>query len=115
MTITASAAWQQTLISYEQTFKVRHLNWYSVPDSNFGLSNTGTQIPSTQTYTTNFTPAAAPVFFYANTTTPLTITNAGVDLATADPAPGGTVTPLLQDASGNIVSAIYTPERPTVP
>ena len=49
-----------------------------------------------------------PVFFYANTATPLTITNAAVDLATADPAAGGTLTPLLQDASGNIVSAIYT-------
>ena len=100
--------WQSTLISYEQTFGVRQLNWYDTPDPNFGLSYTGTQIPSTQSYTTNFTTAAVPVFFYANTTTPLTITNAAVDLATADPAAGGTLTPLLQDASGNIVSAIYT-------
>ncbi|MGB9470095.1 MAG: Ig-like domain-containing protein, partial [Candidatus Acidiferrum sp.] len=100
--------WQSTLISYEQTFGVRQLNWYDTPDPNFGLSYTGTQIPSTQSYTTNFTTAAAPVFFYANTTTPLTITNAAVDLASADPAAGGTLTPLLQDASGNIVSAIYT-------
>ena len=100
--------WQSTLISYEQTFGVRQLNWYDTPDPNFGLSYTGTQIPSTETYTTNFTTAAVPVFFYANTTTPLTITNAAVNLATADPAAGGTLTPLLQDASGNIVSAIYT-------
>lgn len=100
-------SWQQTLINYETTFKVRHLNWYSVPDPNFGLSYTGTQIPSTQSYTTNFTAAAASVFFYANTTTPLTITNAAADLASAAPAAGGTLTPLLQDASGNIVSAIY--------
>ncbi len=102
------SAWQSALISYEQTFGVRQLNWYDTPDPNFGLSYTGTQIPSTETYTTNFTTAAAPVFFYANTATPLTITNAAVDLATADPAAGGTLTPLLQDASGNIVSAIYT-------
>ena len=102
------SAWQSTLISYEQTFGVRQLNWYDTPDPNFGLSYTGTQIPSTQSYTTNFTTAAVPVFFYANTATPLTITNAAVDLATADPAAGGTLTPLLQDASGNIVSAIYT-------
>ncbi len=102
------SAWQSTLISYEQTFGVRQLNWYDTPDPNFGLSYTGTQIPSTQSYTTNFTTAAVPVFFYANTVTPLTITNAAVDLATADPAAGGTLTPLLQDASGNIVSAIYT-------
>ncbi len=102
------SAWQSALISYEQTFGVRQLNWYDTPDPNFGLSYTGTQIPDTQTYTTNFTAAAAPVFFYANTATPLTITNAAVDLATADPAAGGTLTPLLQDAGGNIVSAIYT-------
>jgi uncharacterized protein YjdB len=102
------SAWQSTLISYEQTFNVRQVNWYDAPDPNFGLSYTGTQIPDTQTYTTNFTAAAAPVFFYANTATPLTITNASVDLATADPVAGSSLTPLLQDASGNIVSAIYT-------
>jgi hypothetical protein len=102
------SAWQSTLISYEQTFGVRQLNWYDTPDPNFGLNFTGTQIPDTSTYVTNFTAAAAPVFFYANTATPLTITNAAVDLATADPAAGGTLTPLLQDATGNIVSAIYT-------
>ncbi len=101
------SAWQSTLISFEQTFNVRQVNWYDSPDPNFGLSYTGTQIPSTETYTTNFTTAAAPVFFYANTATSLTITNASVDLATADPASGGTLTPLLQDAQGNIVSAIY--------
>jgi peroxiredoxin len=99
--------WQSTLISYEQTFNVRQVNWYDTPDPNFGLSYTGTQIPDTSTYTTNFTAAAAPVFFYANTATPLTITNASVDLAAADAAAGGSLTPLLQDASGNIVSAIY--------
>jgi hypothetical protein len=100
-------AWQSTLILYEQTFGVRQLNWYDTPDPNFGLSFTGTQIPDTSTYTTNFTAAAAPVFFYANTATPLTITNAAVDLASADPAAGGILTPLLQDGSGNIISAIY--------
>jgi hypothetical protein len=102
------SAWQTTLIPYEQTFNVRQVNWYDSPDPNFGLSYTGTQIPDTQTYTTNFTTAAAPVFFYANTAAPLTITNASVDLATAAPVAGGTLTPLLQDAQGNIVSATYT-------
>jgi len=101
------SAWQQTLINYEITFGVRQLNWYDTPDPNFGLSYTGTLIPSTETYTTNFTAAAPSVFYYANTATPLTISNAAVELATADPSAGGTLTPLLQDASGNIVSAIY--------
>jgi hypothetical protein len=102
------STWQSALIAYEQTFGVRQLNWYDTPDPNFGLSYTGTQIPSTETYTTNFTAAAASVFFYANTATPLTISSAAVDLGAADPAAGGALTPLLQDASGNIVSAIYT-------
>jgi len=101
------SAWQTALIDYEITFNVRQVNWYDAPDPNFGLSYTGTQIPDTETYTTSFTTAAAPVFFYANTATPLTITNASVDLAAADAAAGGSLTPLLQDASGNIVSAIY--------
>jgi hypothetical protein len=101
------SAWQTALIDYEITFKVRQLNWYDSPDPNFGLSSTGTQIPDTSTYTASFTTAAVPVFFYANTATPLTITNASVDLAAADAAAGGSLTPLLQDASGNIVSAIY--------
>jgi len=100
-------SWQQSLINYEITFNVRQVNWYDAGDPNFGLSYTGTQIPSTQTYTTNFTPAAASVFFYVNTSTPLTITNAAVDLTSADAAAAGELTPLLQDAQGNIVSAIY--------
>jgi hypothetical protein len=104
------SAWQSSLISYEQTFNVRQLNWYAVPDPNFGLGSTVEQIPSTLTETANFTPAAQPIFFYANTATPLTITNAAVDLTTVAPAAGGSVTPLLQDASNpnNIISAIYT-------
>jgi hypothetical protein len=102
------SGWQSALISYEQTFAVRQLNWYDFPDPNFGLLYTGTQILSTQTETANFTTAAQPIFFYANTATPLTITNASVDLASADPAAGGNLTPLLQDASSNIISATYT-------
>jgi hypothetical protein len=101
------SAWQSNLISYERTFNVRQVNWYDAPDPNFGLSLVST-IPDTETYTTSFTTAAAPIFFYANTATPLTITNASVDLAAADAAAGGTLTPLLQDASGNIASATYT-------
>jgi hypothetical protein len=104
------APWQQALISYEQTFGVRQLNWYGVPDPNFGLSSSATPpIPSTGTETATFTTAAQSIFFYANTKTPLTITNASVDLAIAAPAAGGSLTPLLQDASNpnNIISAVY--------
>jgi hypothetical protein len=100
--------WQAALISYEQTFGVRQLNWFDTGDPNFGLSTFTNMLPSTATYTTNFTPSAASVFFYANTGTPLTITNAAVYETNADPAAGGTLTPLLQDAAGNIVSATYS-------
>jgi trimeric autotransporter adhesin len=97
---------QSTLISYEQTFGVRQVNWYAAPDPNFGMSYVS-QIPASETYTTNFTSAASTVFFYANTTAPFTITNASVDLATEASGATGSFVPLLQDSQGNVVSAIY--------
>ena len=101
-------SWQQTLINYEITFKVRQLNWNSGTTPDFGLSSTGATISATQTYSTSFTTAGKSVFFYANTNTPLTITNAFVTLATPNTAGGGTATPLLQDSSGNVVAVVYT-------
>ena len=101
-------SWRAALISFEQTFGIRQLNWYTTPGPDFGLSLTS-QIPSSENYTVNFvTPGAAPIFFYANLATQVTITNAAIDLASAAPASGGVLTPLMTDASGNIVSAIYT-------
>jgi hypothetical protein len=51
---------------------VRQVNWFDFPDPNFGLSAyTGNSIPSTSTYSASFTAAAAPIFFYANTATPV--------------------------------------------
>ncbi|MGB9446067.1 MAG: Ig-like domain-containing protein [Candidatus Acidiferrum sp.] len=102
-------SWQSALISYEQTFGIRQVNWYDTGDTNFGLSTYTQIIPAsdTENYTANFTSAASSVFFYANTATPLTVNNAAVYLTSADPASTGSLTPLLQDASGNIVSAIY--------
>ncbi|HXY51180.1 MAG TPA: hypothetical protein VEI01_17140 [Terriglobales bacterium] len=109
-------AWVSALIDYEVTFNVRQLNWNAVPRPQFGLSS-GTQLlpynattnpGGYQTYTANFQqPAAASVFFYANTNTPVTITNATIDLASATAGVPGTLTPLLQDAQGNILSATY--------
>ena len=94
-----------TLNSYEVTFKARQVNWFTFPGPDFGLTYTGTSINPGTNYTADFTTAAAPVFAYANTATPLTIANATVYLAA--PA-SGSVTPLLTDGSGNVVSAIYT-------
>jgi len=103
--------WQAALISFEQTFNIRQVNWYDAPDPNFGFSSTVvSQIPSNQNYNVSFTGAAAPIFFYANLATPVTITGAFIDLASPlSPMPSGAVfTPLMADASGNIVSATYT-------
>src|SRR5947208_6091560 len=102
-----------TLVSYEQTFGVRQLNWYMYPNNDFGFNYpyNGT-INSAGADTASFTPAGTSVFWYANTATPVTISNAYVFLGTPRSASalpsGASVTPLLADASGNVLSLIYT-------
>ena len=102
-----------TLTSYEQTFGVRQLNWYMYPNNDFGFNYpyNGT-INSAGADSASFTSAGTTVFWYANTATPVVISNAYIFLgaplsATALPA-GASVTPLLADASGNVLSLIYT-------
>ena len=103
---TALLAGSQTLISYEQTFKVRQVNWYDFPDPNFGLSAyTGISIPATSTYSASFTAAAAPIFFYANTATPVTFSGANIYLVPPSSAMG-VATPLLTDSLGNALSVV---------
>src|SRR6266702_1768597 len=99
------------LTSYEQAFGVRQLNWYMYPNNDFGFNYpfNGT-INSAGTDSASFTSAGASVFGYANTATPVSISNAYTYLGTpltALPA-GASVTPLLTDASGNALSLIYT-------
>ena len=101
-----------TLTSYETTFGVRQVNWFTDPTPDFGLNFTSVTVPSTSTYSASFTGAAGTVFPYANTATPLSISGAFIYLttpvsSTALPV-GASVTPLLSDASGNALSAIYT-------
>jgi len=90
------------LTAYEQKFAIRQLNWFASPNAAFGLNPTNKTINST--YTGNFAPGAASVFFYANTSTPITFSNATVYLASPL---AGTVTPLITDTSGNVLSLIY--------
>src|SRR2546423_3137270 len=99
------------LTSYEQAFGVRQLNWYMYPNNDFGYNYPyKSVITSAGTDSASFTSAGASVFWYANTATPLVLSNAyiyqGTPL-TALPA-GASVTPLLTDASGNALSLIYT-------
>ena len=101
-----------TLTSYEQTFGVRQVNWFTDPTPDFGLNFTSNTVASTSTYSASFSAVAAPIFSYANTATALSISNAFIYLttpvaSTALPA-GSSVTPLLTDAKGNALSAIYS-------
>ena len=102
-----NSAMNSTLNSYQVSYGVRRLNWYTNPTADFGLNNATSTLSDTQTDAANFTAAAGPIFFYANTKTPVTIANAFAYLTTpTTPTGGGTVTPLLVDGAGNTLSAI---------
>ena len=100
-----------TLTTYEQAFGIRQLNWFMYPNNDFGYNYpfAGT-ISSTGSDTASFTTAGASAFWYANTANPVTISNAyiyeGTPLSTL-PA-GASVTPLLTDSSGYVLSLVYT-------
>jgi hypothetical protein len=102
-----------TLTAYEQAFGIRQLNWYMYPNNDFGFNYpfNGT-ISSSGTDSASFSSAGASVFWYANTANPVTVSNAYIYLGTPRSAsalpPGASVTPLLTDASGNVLSLIYT-------
>src|ERR1700757_4350775 len=72
-----------SLTSYEQAFGIRQLNWYMYPNNDFGYNYpyNGT-ISSTGTDSASYTTAGASVFWYANTSTPVTISNAYTYLST---------------------------------
>jgi hypothetical protein len=96
-----------TLAAYEAKFGVRQLNWNTNPTPDFGLNLYSSFVASDGTDTGTFTATGKSVFFYANTSTPVTITNAFIYLTTpTTPSGGGTVLPLLIDPSGNTLSAI---------
>jgi hypothetical protein len=91
-----------TLTSYEQTFKVRQINWFTFPGSDFGMGAATSTINPGTDVTATFTPAAAAIFPQVNTANPVVITAATVYPAAA----GGSGTPLMTDGSGHVLSAI---------
>lgn len=99
------------LTAYEQKFAIRQVNWYMYPNNDFGFNYPyNGAITSAGSDSAGFTSAGASTFWYANTATPVTISNAYAYLGTplsALPA-GASVTPLLTDPSGNVLSLIYT-------
>jgi len=100
-----------TLTSYEQNFGIRQLNWYMYPNNDFGFNYPyNGVITASGTDSASLTPAGASAFWYANTATPVAISNAYIYQGTPlSPLPAGaSVTPLLTDASGYVLSLIYT-------
>ena len=98
-----------TLTSYEQTFAVRQVNWYTYPGSDFGFNAPSGSLSSNQTETGTYTADSASVFPYLNASTPLSINNASVYLAQplSSPPAGTKVTPLITDPSGFALSLLY--------
>ena len=94
-----------TLTSYEQTFGVRQLNWFTYPGTDFGFNAPTSTISSNSTYSANFTAAGSQIFYYANTSTPLAISSAAVYLSTPS---GSNSTALLSDNAGNALSVVYS-------
>jgi hypothetical protein len=96
------------LTSYEQTFGVRQVNWYTYPGTDFGFQAPSGSIPSTSPYQGTYTSAGTAAFPYLNSATPLQIANASVYLAQPNTPPAGTsIAPLIVDSTGNALSLIY--------
>ena len=96
------------LTAYEKLFGIRQVNWFVWPGTDFGFDGNNSVADSNSPVTANFTAAASQVFSYANTNTPLAISNATTYLTAPGSAPAGTtITPLLMDGSGHALSLIY--------
>jgi hypothetical protein len=101
-----------TLAAYESLYRVRRLVWYAYPSPELGFEwptwpggSTGDPVSAV------FTPAAAAVFTHVNRANPLRIMNANVYLsrnAAPGAATGETAEPLLIDADGHALAALYT-------
>ncbi|MFT4692354.1 MAG: hypothetical protein ACI9OD_004587 [Limisphaerales bacterium] len=100
-----------TLKQYEIDFSARRLNWYGSPGPDQGLNWSHATVDTLAApITANWTPAAAAVFPYLNTSNSLPITNVWADLAT--PLNSNT-TVWLNDGQGNALlsSAVLSDGR----
>src|SRR5450759_4078154 len=102
-----SATEINNLTTFESTFGIRQVTWYTFPSAYYGF---GASVASVDTTTTplpaTYTPAGASLFSYVNATNPLTISKAFTYLA--QPAADGSSTPLLTDAAGNALALVHT-------
>jgi len=118
----SSAGWTSALSStewshlwtFESTFGIRQVTWYTFPTPAYGFNYYTGTVDSTGTTTASFTAAGAPLFSgYANTATPVSIQHAYTYLATpftdtTSTSYSGPTTAVLQDASGHALGAIHT-------
>jgi hypothetical protein len=114
----ADADWN-TLWTFEATFGIRQVTWYTVPTTDYGFNvpagffPAGTDTtPPNPAVTASFTTVGAPYFSgYANTNTPVSIQYAFA--YQYPPLTDGATTTLLQDGSGNALGAIrsYTSQN----
>ncbi len=97
----------QNLWTYEATFKIRQVSWYTYPTADFGFQPPTAGIDTTTNpLSIRYTANGASLFPYANTANPLTIQYAWTYLA--QPLSDGQTTSLLTDAQGNALVALRT-------
>ena len=98
------------IVSYEQTFGVRQINWYTFPTPDFGFTAWGASNTAAGGGTATWAANASIVFPYVNTANPLVIDPGAwtyFDTAmTPASGSGASVTPLLTSGN-NVVSLIY--------
>ena len=96
-----------TLTSFESTFGIRQVTWYTFPSAYYGFAGSPGSVNTDVTpLPATYTPAGASVFSYANSGQPLPISKAFTYLA--QPATDGASTPLLTDAAGNALALVHT-------
>src|SRR5450759_3808223 len=102
-----SATEINNLTTFESTFGIRQVTWYTYPSAYYGFGASVTSVDTTTTLLpANYTAAGANVFSYVNAANPLAISKAYTYLA--QPATDGASTPLLTDAAGNALALVHT-------
>ncbi len=96
-----------TLWTYEATFGVREISWYTYPSPDFGFNwPTSAVDTTTSPIPAHLTAQGQSTFSYVNPASTVAIQNAYTYLAT--PLTDGTSTPVISDASGHALATIHT-------
>lgn len=107
-----SAEEKGILEEYEREFNVRQVTWYAYPSAvDYGLDFTRVvaEASGDVPLDTTLTSAGQAIFSYLNTSSPVTIDGSGMYGYMASPAAGADTTPLLIDAAGDTMLAVFRP------